>query len=151
MQIFPQYITRDKTSVISNKVAVKFIDVYFPTFLLIIAIVFSKGNISGFSWLSLAYDFSVRLFPPPRTLRARFSALHQFLSFSRRLSGRARRPFFSRSRASRRYRDLRPVKRGNEQDVDNDDTLTRSAHRFLLLATGINSGRARSFSSLRSL
>lgn len=50
--------------------------------------------------------------------------------------------FLALARASRRYRDLRPVKRGNEQDVDNDDTLTRSAHRFLLLATRINSGRA---------
>jgi len=73
IQICPQYITRHKTSVISNKVAVKFISVYFLTFLLMIAIVFSKGNISGFSWLSLAHDFSVRLFPPPRALEFRHS------------------------------------------------------------------------------
>lgn len=82
----------------------------------------------------------------PREHPARSFGAINFSPFP--VDARSRRPFIfsSLARASRRYRDLRPVKRGNEQDVDNDDTLTRSAHRFLLLATGINSGRARALS-----
>jgi len=99
-------------------------------------------NITPYSFHRARFSVTSRGFPFPKTPHE-VSVLHQFLSFFRQRSVTS--PFFFLTLANRRYRDLRPVKRGNEQDVDNDDTLTRSVHRFLLLAMGINFGHARAF------